>query len=53
MKETIVACATGLLIFGMLFAGMALETQTKYQCTIAGMMAGYDASEIRAICNVK
>ena len=53
MKETIVACATGLLLFGMLFASMVFDNQTKYKCTVAGMMAGYSASEIRAICNVR
>ena len=53
MKESILACATGLLIFGMLFGGMVIENQTKYKCTIAGMMAEFSASEIRAVCNIK
>lgn len=53
MKETIVACATGLLFFGMLFGGMVIENQIKHKCTIAGMMAGFNASEIRSVCNIK
>lgn len=53
MKEAIVFCITGLLFFGMLFGGMVIENQIKYQCTIAGMMAGFNASEIRTVCNIK
>ncbi len=53
MKEALLACTTGLLIFGMLFGGMVIENQTKYKCTIAGMMAEFSASEIRAVCNIK
>ena len=53
MKESILACATGLLFFGMLFTGMIIDNQTKYKCTVAGMMAGFDASEIRAACNIR
>ena len=53
MKETILACATGLLFFGMMFGGMVIESQIKHNCTIAGMVAEYSASDIRAICNVK
>ena len=53
MKETIVFCATGLLVCGMLFGGMVISSQIQYQCTVAGMMAGFNASEIRTVCNIK
>ena len=41
------------LFASMLFGGMVIENQIKYQCTIAGMMAGFNASEIRTVCNIK
>jgi hypothetical protein len=53
MKETIVLCVAGLLLFGMLFATMVIQNQIQYKCTVAGMMAGFNASEIRAACNIK
>lgn len=53
MKEAIVFCIAGLLFFGMLFGGMVINSQIQYQCTIAGMMAGFNASEIRTVCNIK
>jgi hypothetical protein len=53
MKEALLACITGLLFFGMLFGGMVIENQIKYKCTVAGMMAEFSASEIRAVCNIK
>ena len=53
MKETIVACIAGLLLFAMLFASMMVDSKVKYDCTIAGMMAGFSASEIRSVCNIK
>lgn len=53
MKEGILACITGLLFIAMMIGVMAYHTQTQHQCTVAGMMAGFDASEIRAVCNIK
>ena len=53
MKEVILACITGLLFFALLIGSMVIDNQIKHKCTVSGMMAGYDASEIRAICNVK
>ena len=53
MKETFVLCVAGLILFLSLFAVMAYSNKLAHNCTIAGMMAGYTASEIRAICNVK
>jgi hypothetical protein len=53
MKETIVLCVTGLLFFGMLFTGMVIQNQIQYKCTVSGMMAGFSASEIRSVCNIK
>lgn len=53
MKETIVACIAGLLLFGMLFATMVIDSKVKYECTVAGMMVGFTASEIRSACNIK
>jgi hypothetical protein len=53
MKEVILACIPGLLFIAMLIGVMAYHTQTQYECTVAGMMAGFDASEIRSVCNIK
>ena len=53
MKEVILACVTGLLFIAMLIGITAYRTQTQYRCTVAGMMAGFDASEIRSVCNIK
>ena len=53
MKESILACATGLLFFSMVIGSMVFHNQTQYNCTVAGMMAGVDASEIRSVCNIK
>jgi hypothetical protein len=53
MKEGILACVTGLLFIAMMIGSMVFHTQTQYECTVAGMMAGFDASEIRAVCNIK
>ena len=53
MKEGILACITGLLFIAMMIGIAAYHTETQHKCTVSGMMAGYDASEIRAICNVK
>jgi hypothetical protein len=53
MKEGILACITGLLFIAMMIGITAYHTQTQYRCTVAGMMAGFDASEIRAVCNIK
>ena len=53
MKEGILACITGLLFIGMLIGIAAYHSQIQYQCTIAGMMAGFNASEIRTVCNIK
>jgi hypothetical protein len=53
MKEALLACTTGLLFFGMMFGGMAIQNHTQYKCTVAGMAAGFNASEIRAVCNIK
>jgi hypothetical protein len=53
MKEALLACITGLLFIAMMFAGMIFHSQRQYECTVAGMMAGFDASEIRAVCNIK
>lgn len=53
MKETIVACVTFLLLFFMLFVCMAIDSKLKNECTVAGMMAGFTASEIRSACNIK
>ena len=50
MKEHIIV---GVLImstiFGIIGTGV-YSMRMQHQCTIAGMIAGYDASEIRAIC---
>jgi hypothetical protein len=53
MKEALLACATGLLFIAMMIGITAYHTQTQYRCTVAGMTAGFDASEIRAVCNIK
>ena len=53
MKEVILACITGLLFIAMLIGAAVYHTQTQYECTVAGMMAGFDASEIRVVCNIK
>jgi hypothetical protein len=53
MKEGILACITGLLFIGMLIGVAVYHSQTQYKCTVAGMMAGFDASEIRSVCNIK
>ena len=53
MKEGILACITGLLFIAMLIGVAVYHTQTQYNCTIAGMMAGFDASEIRSVCNIR
>jgi len=53
MKEVILACITGLLVIAMIAGSMVFQAQTQYNCTVAGMMAGFDASEIRAVCNIK
>lgn len=55
MKETLVLCVSGLILFLSLFAAIAMTYSNKltHNCTVAGMIAGYNASEIRAICNVK
>lgn len=53
MKEGILACITGLLFIAMLIGVAVYHTQTQHKCTVAGMMAGFDASEIRSVCNIK
>ena len=53
MKEGILACTTGLLFIAMMIGVAVYQAQTQYKCTVAGMMAGFDASEIRAVCNIK
>jgi len=53
MKEGILACVTGLLFIAMMIGVAAYHTHAQYKCTVAGMMAGFDASEIRAVCNIK
>lgn len=53
MKEVILACITGLLFIGMMIGVAAYHTQMQYQCTVAGMMAEFSASEIRSVCNIK
>ena len=53
MKEGILACITGLLFIVMMIGATVYHSQIQYQCTIAGMMAGFNASEIRTVCNIK
>jgi len=53
MKEGILACVTGLLLMSMIAGTMVFHAQIQYECTVAGMTAGFDASEIRSACNIK
>ena len=53
MKEVIVVCITVLLFFGMLIGSMSYQNHVQYQCTVAGMMAEFSASEIRSVCTIK
>jgi hypothetical protein len=53
MKEGILACITVLLFIAMMIGVAAYHTQTQHQCTVAGMMAEFSASEIRSVCNIK
>ena len=50
MKETIAIVVLVVFVIGGILGTGVYSMRMQHQCTIAGMIAGYDASEIRAIC---
>lgn len=50
MKEQFIFVFGIIVVVGSIVGSAVYNMRLQHHCTIAGMMAGYDASEIRVIC---